>query len=120
MQPVLPWLRANLALVVFFSSLLSGAMGMLVTTGSVVNDLKHVLLERGATLADHTTQLRVLHVDMIDVDRRLNEQRTEAAELRRQRDGEIATLDRRIAVLEAQLRFLADRTPTPQPLSPRR
>lgn len=113
---IIPWLRTNLALVVFFSSLLSGAIGMLVTTGGVVNNLKHLMTERGATLLEHTEDLRQLHKDMVDVDRRLNDEKAFVSELRRGRDIQLGLLEQRVAVLEAQIRFLADRTPTPQPL----
>ena len=115
-QPLIPWLRTNLSLVVFFSSLLSGTVGMLVTTGSVVNNLQHLMTERGATLKQHTEDLEKFHQNMVDVDHRLNDEKAFVAELRRNRDVQIGLLEERIAVLEAQIRFLADRSPTPQPL----
>lgn len=116
MQPVIPWLRTNLALLVFFTSLASGAMGMLVTTASFVTEMQHVVIERGLMLGTHTRQIDKLQQNMVDVDKRFNDQKAYIQELRRTRDVADAVLEQRIAVLEAQVRFLADRTPTPQPL----
>jgi uncharacterized coiled-coil protein SlyX len=112
--PVLPWLRTNLALLVVCSSMVSGAAGALVTMSSYIQDMKHLVVDRGLQLAEHAHQLDLLHQNMIDVDRRLNEQKAYTEELRRQRDVQVAGLEQRIAILEAQIRFLADRTPTPQ------
>lgn len=112
--PVLPWLRTNLALLVVCSSMASGAIGALVTMSSYIQDMKHLVVDRGLQLADHAHQLDSLHGSMVDVDRRLNEQRSYTEELRRQRDVQIGGLEQRIAILEAQIRFLADRTPAPQ------
>jgi hypothetical protein len=120
MQPLLSWLRTNLPLAVFLCSLLSAALGAMMTTASFVVDMQHVTVERGLMLGTHTRQIDDLHRAMIDVDHRLNDQKSYVEELRRTRDGQDAVLNERIAVLEAQLRFFADRTSIPQPLGNRR
>lgn len=114
------WLRTNLAVVMLCSNLVSGAIGALITVTTFVSDTKHLIADRGKILTDHDHQLEALHKDMVDVDKRLNDAHAYSQELRRVRDIQVATLEQRIAVLEAQLRFLADRTPSPPILGSRR
>lgn len=116
MQPLLSWLRTNLPLAVFFTSLLSAALGAMVTTASFVVDMQHVIVERGLMLGTHTRQIDDLQRNMVDVDKRFNDQKAYVEELRRARDGHDGVLEQRIAVLEAQLRFFADRTSVLPPM----
>lgn len=119
MRSPLPWLRTNLPVAVFLTGIASGILGALLASASFVNGMQHVIIERGLMLGLHTRQLDELHKNMVDVDRRFNADRAYLEELRRTRDGKDAALEQRIAVLEAQLRFFADRT-SPQSLGSRR
>lgn len=114
MVPVLPWLRLNLSLLVLVTGMVSGAFGAMITTVTFIGDMKHLVADRGVILANHADDLKSLHKDMTDVDRRLNEEKTVVEEQRRVRDNQVAILEQRIAVLEAQLRFFADRSPPPR------
>jgi hypothetical protein len=51
------------------------------------------------------------HQTNIDLDRRINEEAGSRIDLRRSRDEQIAALTLRLAVLETQLRYFADRMP---------
>jgi hypothetical protein len=129
MVPFLPWLRLNLALLVLATGMISGTFGALITTVSFVGDMKHLVADRGITLASHTKDLASLHTDMANVDHRLNEAKAAAVEQRRLRDNQlsearavveeqrrvrdnqVAILEQRTALLEEQLRFFAPRVP---------
>lgn len=112
------WFRSNMALIVFVSGLLSGAIGTLITGTLAFSDAKHQVTDQGGRISKLETEMdTVQHTNMVDVDRRFNVEAEQHGEQRRVRDAEIATLNSRMAVLEAQLRFFADRTSLPQPLN---
>lgn len=88
---LLKWLRINVAVAGLGIAVVSGATGAI---GAVVTGLVRSSAILRQIDEDHAA-IEGLHRDMISVDGRLN------------------GLDRRIAVLEAQIQFLSTRVPTP-------
>jgi hypothetical protein len=112
-RSVVKWLRANVGLGMAAISLVSAICGGMVSATWHVANAGYQLDDVEKTIAGQRRELDVLHADMVDVDRRLNEGTAHVADLRRERDGEVAALRSRVDVLEAQLRFFADRQSTP-------
>jgi len=110
---VMGWLRINLGITVAVFSIVSGIAGALISGTLRVAATDYQLTDLGRVNGEQQKQLDQYHLDMVDVDRRLNAANAHTDDLRRIRDAEMAALQQRVAVLEAQLRFLADRTPTP-------
>jgi hypothetical protein len=69
------------------------------------------LSENRYVMVDNSRQIISLHENMVDVDRRLNEATGREAEMRRVFEGSIAEQKEHISVLEAQMKFVADRVP---------
>lgn len=113
-RTVVGWLRINLSFMAIVISLVSMIVGGLVNATLRVSDAGHQLTDVSGTQDRFARDLTGLHANIVDIDRRLNDGTEHVNELRRARDGELAAMAQRIAVLEAQLRFLADRTPPPQ------
>lgn len=107
------WLRLNLGLTVMIFSITSGIAGALISGTMRVAAADYQLTDLIRVNNEQQRMMDQFHADMVDVDRRLNAAGTYTNDLRRSRDAEMAALQQRVAVLEAQLRFLADRTPTP-------
>jgi hypothetical protein len=116
---VMGWLRLNLGITVMMFSIVSGVAGALISGTLRVAATDYQLADMVRVNNEQQKQIDQFHTDMIDVDRRINTANTYTNDLRRSRDTEVAALQQRVAVLEAQLRFLADRTPNP-PVGPRR
>lgn len=113
------WLKLNLAMTMFVVSLASGIGGALVTAtwriamaGRTLEDLSRLITQQGEQLAG-------LHRDMVDVDRRFNDDAGRLNETRRQRDAEVAAMKEQIAVLKAQMVFFGDRVGTPKQIGSR-
>jgi hypothetical protein len=79
--------------------------------GGAVWSLSGWLSENKHAAGDNGRQITSLHDSMVDVDRRLNEITGREAEMRRALEGTIAEQKEHISVLEAQMKFLADRVP---------
>jgi hypothetical protein len=116
---IMGWLRLNLGITVMIFSITSGIAGALISGTMRVAATDYQLSDAIRVNNEQEKAIEQFHSDMIDVDKRLNSSATYTNELRRTRDAEMAALQQRVAVLEAQLRFLADRTPNP-PVGPRR
>ena len=106
---IFAWLRLNLALTVTIFSIVSGIGGALISGTLHVAAADYQLADVIRVNTDQQKQIDQVHTDMIDVDRRLNSGVSYTSDMRRQTDAQIAALQERIAVLEAQIRFLADR-----------
>jgi hypothetical protein len=112
------WLKLNLALTMFVISMVSGIGGALVSATWHIVDAGHDIVDvtrANARTADDVTKLRV---EADDITKRLSDDATHLYELRRQRDMELAALAGRVAVLEAQMAFFADRQLPVKPLGP--
>jgi hypothetical protein len=116
---MMEWLRLNLGITVMIFSIASGIAGALISGTMRVAATDYQLSDAIRVNNEQEKAIGQFHSDMIDVDKRLNSGVAYTNELRRTRDAEMAALQQRVAVLEAQLRFLADRTPNP-PVGPRR
>jgi uncharacterized protein YecT (DUF1311 family) len=110
---VMGWLRLNLGITVMIFSIASGIAGALISGTRRVAAADYQFADLVRVNTEQQKQIEQFHTDMVDVDRRLNTASSYTNDLRRSRDAEMAALQQRVAVLEAQLRFLADRTPTP-------
>lgn len=110
---ILGWLRINLSVTLALISIASGIAGALISGTLRVAATDYRLSDVTRITNEHQKQIDQFHSDMIDVDRRLNSGVTYTNDVRRTEDSHISGLQERIAVLEAQLRFLADRTPVP-------
>lgn len=110
---IMGWLRLNLGITVMIFSITSGIAGALISGTMRVVATDYQLSDAIRVNNEQEKAINQFHSDMIDVDKRLNSGVAYISELRRTRDAEMAALQQRVAVLEAQLRFLADRTPTP-------
>lgn len=113
-QTIFGWLRLNLGVTLAVLSIVSGAVGALITGTMRVDANTYQMSDLVRVNNEQQQRLDQFHQDMVDVDRRLNDSASKVNDLRRARDAEMASLAQRVAVLEAQLRFLADRTPVPQ------
>jgi hypothetical protein len=122
---VLRWLQVNVALMVFVVSICTGITTMVISGATHVSDVAHELSSLTAAQADDKVALTQEHADMVDVDKRINAlnagltQAANAASVAlaqsaRECDQHTADLAGRVAVLEAQIKFLADRLPPPQ------
>jgi hypothetical protein len=83
--------------------------------GGTLWSLSGRLSESRYAAVDNNRQIVSLHGSMVDVDRRLNEATTREAEIRRTMEASLADQREHISVLEAQMKFVADRVP-PAPL----
>jgi hypothetical protein len=110
---VMGWLRIYLGITVMIFSIASGVAGALISGTLRVAAADYKLGDLVRVNTEQQKQIEQFHTDLVDVDRRLNAASAHANESRRSRDAEVAALQQRVAVLEAQLRFLADRTPAP-------
>jgi hypothetical protein len=97
-----------LALLNFVLTALGIAGGTLWSVSVWLSEYKYASFDNGR-------QIISLHDNMVDVDRRLNETTAKEAEMRRTFEGAIAEQKEHISVLEAQMKFVADRVP-PAPL----
>jgi hypothetical protein len=131
------WLRVNLAVTVVIASAVSGGVGMLISTTLAYSDATHHSIDQDRQIAqlrqevEGSSGIRGLRQDMVDVDQRFNDLKVELGDLRRTSDSQaaaddqrnearIAALQERVAVLEAQVHFFADRLSSPAPLGPRK
>jgi hypothetical protein len=110
---IMGWLRLNLGITMLIFSIVSGIAGAIISGTLRIAAADYQLADLVRVNTEQQKQIEQFHADMVDVDRRLNTANTYTNDIRRLHDGEIAALQQRVAVLEAQLRFLADRTPTP-------
>jgi CheY-like chemotaxis protein len=117
------WMKINLVFLIGLAiSFLLATVGGIWATGVWFSDLKHDNAEVRAVNAAQDRRLDDSHNAVVDIDRRLNEMtgrladarrdaETNLANARRETDQSLAAEREGLAVLQAQLRFLGDRTP---------
>lgn len=106
---MLTWLRLNIAVTVAGISITTAAGGLLFRAGSYMASQESTMAS--VTVANHQIDLRMdgLHDAIVDVDRRLNTITANDFEARREVDHDSASIAERVGVLEAQMKFVADR-----------
>jgi len=108
------WLKLNLGLTMFGMSLISASAGFLVSATVRVTQVQ-------ISVDDSAAKVVVLQANIVDIDHRLNDLTAHLADVHRQTEHEVAEddrranqvladLDKRAAVTEARLAFIADRT----------
>lgn len=94
----LAWFRVNLALLMAASGVLATAVGFLISATVRITTMQ-------AATDEQARQLGQLHLDMVSVDARFHDQQ-------RAEQAAQAEQDKRLALLEQQLKWAIDRVPS--------
>jgi hypothetical protein len=116
---VIGWLKLNLALTMFVISIVSAIGGALTTATWQIADTTHAIADANTNMTRVAKESADLRIDLTDLDRRLTIETINVLDMRRTRDMEVAALSGRVAVLEAQVHFFADRFMAAKPIGPR-
>jgi hypothetical protein len=115
---LLQWMKLNLAVITFVFGTLT-ALGSALFTGVLrVSEVTHDIADLNRANTETKLSIAGLHNDMVSVDQRLNAGVAGTTAVQRECETHEALLAQRIAVLEAQMQFLAARSVTPA-LKPR-
>lgn len=106
------WLRDNVTILTALCALVVWSFGVTVVTSLAWRSVTDAITLSQNDIRDHRLELQSLHKDLSSVDGRFLSKDREDNDLRRGRDGELAEVNRRLSLIEWQLKWAGDRLST--------
>ena len=120
-RPLWASVATNLTLVVTILGVSVGAVRGFSTGVTWINTQSNLIAANGAALKDESDKIAGLHLDIVSLDKRVNELQSRVIDLHTQSDQADAALKARLDVIDALAKFNTDRTfQAPLPQGPRR